>query len=41
MVKSSFLLKVKTFLVPTLDPAGNIRVVMLLGREVVDEDVAK
>ena len=41
MSKSSFRLKVKTFLVPTFDPAGKRTVLMLLGRASAEVEAAK
>jgi hypothetical protein len=39
-MKSSFLLKVITFSVPTFEPAANTRVVILLGRELAVDKAA-
>lgn len=40
-MKSSLRLKVKVFLVPALEPAGNMDVVMDLGRTLGDVAAAK
>lgn len=39
--KSSFLLNVRIFLVPTFEPAGKMRVAILLGRVFEDVGAAK